>query len=242
MTPTTKEPSASLAHSWRERFCEMDRDWSGVLRRQEEALLSDWRRAISDMQSQHDRLVADGRWVTGPSDFMAIINHARHENTHSRVLKWLLTPTARHGLGCSLAERFVEHCARKLPRKPLVVKEVTFSEWRHGREADLVVRGEGLTLIIENKVDAVEQPRQADDLYANFKNEIAPLFLFLTPDGREPLTATDPDARRAFRCISWPSVRTMIETALAESPSASSSATGVSVVENYLRTLKEQFG
>lgn len=220
----------------------MDRDWSGVLRRQEEALLSDWRRAMSDMQSQHDRLVASGRWVTGPSDFLAIIDLARHENTHSRVLKWLLTPTARHGLGCSLAERLVEHCAGKLPSQPLSVREVTFSEWRHGREADLVVWGETFTLIIENKVDAGEQPDQADDLYANFKSETAPLFLFLTPDGREPHTANNPNAQRAFRCISWPSVRRMIEAALAESPSASSSATGVSVVENYLRTLKEQFG
>lgn len=220
----------------------MDREWSDVLRCQEEALLSDWRRAISDMQSQHDHLVANGRWVTGPSDFLAIIDLARHENTHSRVLKWLLTPTARHGLGCSLAEQLVEHCAGKLPRKPLAVKEVAFSLRRHGREADLVVWGEGFTLIIENKVDAGEQPDQADDLYANFKTETGPLFLFLTPDGREPHTATNRDAQRAFQCISWPSVRMMIEAALAESSSRSSSSTGVDVVENYLRTLKEQFG
>ena len=220
----------------------MERDWAGVLRRRQEALLADWRRAISDMQSQHDRLVASGRWVTGPSDFMAIINRSRHENTHSRVLKWLLTPTARHGLGCSLAERLVEHCTGTLRRKPLAVKEVAFSVWRHGREADLVVWGDSFTLIIENKVDAGEQPRHADDLYENFKDETAPLFLFLTPDGREPLTATDPDAQRAFRCISWPSVLTMIQDALAESPSPPRSATAVSVVENYLRTLKEQFG
>lgn len=220
----------------------MERDWAELLRRQEEARLSDWRRAMYDMQSQHDRLVASGRWVTGPPDFLAIIDLARHENTHSRVLKWLLTPTARHGLGCSLAERLVEHCAGNPPRKPLVVKEVAFSVRRHGREADLVVWGDSFTLIIENKVDAVEQPDQADDLYANFKTETAPLFLFLTPDGRAPLTATNPDAQRAFRCISWPSVRTMIEAALTESPSASNGATGVPVVENYLRTLKEQFG
>ena len=220
----------------------MERDWSEVLRRRREALLSDWRTAICDMQDQHDRLVANGRWVTGPSDFLGVLSLARHENTHSRVLKWLLTPTARHGLGCSLAERLVEHCTGKPPRKPLAVRKVAFSVWRHRREADLVVWGDSFTLIIENKVDAGEQPDQVDDLYANFKTETAPLFLFLTPDGRKPLTATDPDAQRAFQCISWPSVRKMIEAALAESPSVSSSATGVAVVENYLRTLKEQFG
>ena len=43
--------------------------------------------------------------------------------------------------------------------------------WRNDREADLVVWGENFTVVIENKVDASEQPTQCDDLYKNFKNE-----------------------------------------------------------------------
>ena len=64
----------------------------------------------------------------------------------------------------------------------LAVRRVAFSEWRNDREADLVVWGRNFTLVIENKVDALEQPSQCDDLFENFKNEKKPLFLFLTPE------------------------------------------------------------
>ena len=221
----------------------MEREWGEVSVRRTRALLADWRGAMSEMRRQHDRLVSDRLWVTGPSDFLEIIGRARDENTHSRMLAWLLNPIGRHGLGCALVRRLVEHCTvEPVPAAPLAVRKVTFSEWRNNREVDLVVWGEDFTLVIENKVDASEQPHQCDDLYANFKNENEPLFLFLTPDGRKPRTATAPCARRSFRTLSWPETRTMIETELNESRPASGAAAAVDVVENYLRTLKEQFG
>ena len=220
----------------------MEREWGEISVRRTRALLADWRGAMSEMRRQHDRLVSDGQWVTGPSDFLEIIRRARDENTHSRILAWLLNPTGQHGLGCALVRRMVEHCTVEPVPASLAVRTVAFSEWRNDREADLVVRGEDFTLVIENKVDASEQPRQCDDLYSNFKNECAPLFLFLTPDGRKPRTATTPSAQRAFKTLSWPEVRAMIETALNESRPASGTASAVDVVGNYLRTLKEQFG
>lgn len=157
------------------------------------------------------------------------------------MLKWLLTPTARHGLGSGLVERLVEHCTGKPVSVPLAVRKVAFSEWRNGREADLVVWGGNFTLVIENKVDASESPGQCDDLYENFKNENAPLFLFLTPDGRKPQTATTRCSRCAFKTLSWPEVRAMLEEALNGSRSAAEVASGIDVVRNYLRTLKAQF-
>ena len=220
----------------------MEREWSEISVRRTKALLADWRTAMEEMQREHDRLVSDGLWVTGPSDFLDIIGRARDENTHSKTLEWLLTPTNRHGLGCALVRRLVEHCTGKPAPSPLAVRDVTFSQWRNGREADLVVKGEDFTLVIENKVDADEQPDQCNDLYTHFKDEKAPLFLFLTPDGHEHRTATAPRAQRAFRVLSWREVRWMIEAALTESQPASGSAEAVDVVENYLRTLKEQFG
>ena len=220
----------------------MECEWGEIAMRRTNALLADWRGAMSDMGRQHDRLVFDGLWVTGPSDFLDIIGLARHENTHSRILKWLLNPTSRHGLGCALVRRLVEHCTGKPAPECLAVKGVTFSEWRNGREADLVVWGEVFTLVIENKIDACEQTDQCDDLYKNFKKENKPLFLFLTPEGRKPCTATAPPVQRAFRTLSWPDIREMIETELRKSRQASRAAVAVDVVENYLRTLKEQFG
>ncbi len=226
---------------WEARFHAMEREWGEVSMHRTRVLMAAWRGAMSEMRRQHDRLVSDGRWVTGPSDFLAIVAQARAENTHSRMLQWLLKPTGRHGLGSGLVRRLMEHCTREPAPASLAVRDVAFSQWRNDREADLVVWGEDFTLVIENKVDATEQPRQCDDLYANFKNEKAPQFLFLTPDGCKPSTATTPGARRAFKTLSWPEVRTMIETALNESRPPSAGAVAVDVVGNYLRTLREQF-
>ena len=228
--------------SWEAHFRAMEREWSEISARRTTALLADWHGDISGMRRQHDRLVADSLWLTGPSDFLDIIGLARHENTHSRMLAWLLNPTRRHGLGCALVRRLVEHCTGTPAPERLAVKGVTFSHWRNGREADLVVWGEAFTLIIENKIDACEQTDQCDDLFKNFKTENKPLFLFLTPEGRKPCTVTAPPAQRAFRTLSWPDIREMIETALEKSGKASRAAVAVDVVENYLRTLKEQFG
>jgi hypothetical protein len=219
----------------------MEREWREIAMRRTRELVADWRDAMSAMRRRHDRLVADGLWVGGPSDFLGIIDQARAENTHSRMLAWLLNPTRRHGLGFGLVRRLLEHCSGEpVPAAP-AVRTVKFFEWRHDREADLVVWGEDFTLIIENKVDADEQPDQCDDLYENFKNESAPLFLFLTPDGRAPCTATTPGAKRAFRTVSWPEVGAMIDASLHESRFVPEATGAVDVVENYLRTVKEQF-
>ena len=228
--------------SWKAHIRTMEDEWAAIAERRTKALLANWDQAMSEMRRQHDGLVSDGLWVSGPSDFLDIIGLARDENTHSRMLEWLLRPTARHGLGCGLVRRLVERCTGEPASAPVAVRKVAFSVWRNGREADLVVWGRNFTLIIENKVDAPEQPDQCDDLYENFKNEIAPLFLFLTPDGSQPVTATTPEAQRAFRTLSWPEVRAMLKAALKESRPATAAADAVDVVGNYLRTLKEQFG
>lgn len=220
----------------------MEGEWEAIAERRTRALLAGWRTTMAAMRHQHDRLISDGLWVSGPSDFLDIIGRARDENTHSRMLEWLLTPTARHGLGSALASRLVDHCTGESASGPVAVRKVVFSYWRNGREADLVVWGHNFTLIIENKVDAPEQPDQCDDLYENFKDEIAPLFIFLTPDGSQPSTATAPKAQGAFRTLSWPEVRAMLEATLNESGPATALADAADVVRNYLLTLKEQFG
>lgn len=228
--------------SWQADIGAMESEWEAISERQTRKLIVGWNKAMSEMCDQEDRLVAAGLWVSGPSDLLKIIGHHRDENAHSRMLAWLVRPTGRHGLGSGLVRRLMEHCTGEPVLGPAVVRKVVFSYWRNGREADIVVWGQGFTLIIENKVDAQEQPDQCDDLYKNFKNEIAPLFLFLTPDRYQPTTATTPEARRAFRALSWREIRAMLEAALNEPRPATAVADAGDVVRNYLRTLKEQFG
>ena len=58
--------------SWESQLRAMEREWSEISLRRTRALLADWRGAMSEMRRQHDRLVSDGLWVTGPSDFLDI--------------------------------------------------------------------------------------------------------------------------------------------------------------------------
>ena len=132
--------------SWKARIRAMENEWEEISERQTSALLADWNEAMSEMRLQQDRLVSDGLWVSGPSDFLDIIGLARNENTHSRMLEWLLRPTARHGLGCGLVRRMVERCTGEPASAPVAVRRVVFSYWRNGREADLVVWGQDFTL------------------------------------------------------------------------------------------------
>lgn len=229
-----------LLAGWRGDMTAMEREWRDIAARRTTTLVAGWNEAMAEMRREQERLVSEGRWMTGPSDFFGILGLARRENPHSRMLKWLLTPTARHGLGSGLLERVVRRCRNEPVSAPINVRKVAFSVWRNDREADLVVWARDFTLVIENKVDASEQPNQCDDLYCHFEDEKAPLFLFLTPDGRKPVTATRPCARRAFQTLAWSDIASMLEDALTDSPVAAV-GDAADIARNYLQTLREQF-
>lgn len=225
---------------WEEPFRTMEREWIALEGREVAHLMDEWRPAMQRLTREYNGLVFAGLWVTGPADLLSVIHRQRCEVTHSRFLAWLLTPTRRHSLGNSLLQRLLKYCGESLHHVQPTVRRVTCEYTRNDRRADIIVWGDGFTLVIENKVDADEQPAQCDDLYANFKNEPGPLFLFLTPDGRPPKTATSEDAREAFKTISWPRLRSMIEDVARHA--ASPATAGAALVGNYTVTLKEQFG
>ena len=186
------------------------------------------------MSAQQQCLVRGGHWLSGPSDLMAIMRRERDELAHTYVLRWLLDPMGRHELGTAVIENFVARCGGRSDSGAVAIRRVDASYWRNGREADIVAWGLSFTLVIEIKVDADEQPCQCEALYLNFRREKEPLFLFLTPDGREPETACSPKAREAFRTLSWRQVRRIIERVASDAPTGA--------VEDYLSTLREQFG
>jgi hypothetical protein len=95
-------------------------------------------------------------------------------------------------------------------------------------------RRTGLTLVVENKVDAVEGWRQCDTLFERFSGA---RFVFLTPTGRAPQTATGA-AAPAFSVVRYCDLRTILERALLDSVS---DGPGRRVTEDYLRTLKKEF-
>ena len=232
---------------WEEQFLVMEGEWKKIHQKQVTHLVAEWRQTMTKMRRGYQELVSRGLWVSGPSDFLSIIERAEDERTHSRMLAWLLTPTGRHGLRNLLLSRLLEHCdskhsdAEMAQVQPASTADCLYSVdcpcWRNGREADIVAWGKDFTLVVEMKVNAGEQPAQCNDLYENFKGEPGARFLFLARKNVIPETATTPDAQRAFKKISWPEVRHMIEDALNDPVSKQGAA--VPIVENYILTLKE---
>ena len=236
---------------WEKQFQEMEQEWRDIRQQQMASDMTRWEKQFAEISDEYQCLVSRGLWVSGPADFLSIINRAKDERTHSRVLAWLLTPTGRHGLRNLVFMRLLQYYdskhgdAEAVPTQSIAraadcLYNVECSCWRNNREADIVVWGEDFTLVVEMKVNAGEPPTQCDDLYTNFKGEPGTRFLFLTRDGRKPVTATIPESQRAFETISWPQVRCMIEDALNDPVSKEGAA--VPIVENYVLTLRENFG
>ena len=190
------------------------------------------------LSDEHAGLMRRGRWSVGADDVLSIIRRARYELYHSAMLAWLLDPLGKHGLGTTLLEALLRLCgisaALDLHRaRPEI--EVQRSDTR----ADIVVFAPGITLIIENKVDAGEQERQCDRLYAHFGADPGARFVFLTPTGRAPRTASAPGSD-AWTTLSYKMLATLMDEALNHA-AINALATGRFTAQNYLMTLRKEF-
>ena len=242
---TTKAGSRSKLDEWRESMAQMieRQDKLAAGAKWVSGPLDEWRESMAQMIKRQDELAAEGKWVSGPADMLGIAQVARNEMVHTRMLAWLLDPRGKHRLGDAVLRRVVGHAtAQGEAPSPLVVRSVHVSHWLNNREADIVVFGRDFTLVIEVKVDAGEQKEQCNDLYKNYGPEPGPLFLFLTPGGWPPHTATGA-AQSAFKTVSWKQVRKMIECALGSRDTSHPGAAvpGTTVPAEYVVTLKEQF-
>lgn len=179
------------------------------------------------MAAEHAALRAAGRWVSGPSDLLAIIGKAHDELVHSRVLAWLMTPTGRHALGDRFLRALLDAAWPDdevlLDGRVAVDLEVERSDIDEVRgdlaaaRADIVVRLPDSTLVIENKIWAGEQPAQCERLYWAFANEGGVVrYLFLTPSGRPPTSANSTDARAAWRTLTYATVLEILDRVIAD--------------------------
>jgi hypothetical protein len=192
-----------------ERFESVRSEWLSVTRMEPSTLAR-----FQEVKREAEALVDAGQWTSGPEDMLRVIRRQRDELIHSRIIAWLLVPTNRHRLGRSFLTGLLDHMwpGENLMRSgPVVVDlEVTASGLdAAGRlraaTADIVIRGESATVVIENKVGAAEQPEQCERLYWAFASEPGDTrWVFLTPSGRVPMTATSDPAVRAWRCLSYP--------------------------------------
>lgn len=197
------------------------------------------------LKNEADALIAAGRWVSGPGDMLGVLGRSRDELFHSRLIAWLLVPTNRHGLGRRFATRLMQELwpAEGLLNSGLIEVETEESasaldeigQVRESR-ADIVIRGQGVTVVVENKLDAGEQPEQCERLYWGWAEQAADArYVFLTPTGRGPTTAYSQAALGAWRPMSYGQIRDVLADALAAPTTAIPE--GRATAEQYLATL-----
>lgn len=203
------------------------------------AVVDGWDLAIEAIAHDEQRLRADGQWVHGRDDMFGVLKVERAEIRHSAMIAWLLDPCARHGLGTAFLERLLQRAFPEQAFGDLLQARPTCEVTRGDCRADIVVWMNDATIVVENKVDAEESPRQCDILYERFIDNVGARFVFLTPTGRAPTTATG-DATDAFAAIGYGDVRVALNAALG-AVRTTAPPWGRRAAEDYLRTLGRDF-
>ena len=193
-------------------LAQMSEEWNAVL--------AGWEQSIDSMRREAAALRDQGQWRGGHRTLMHALGFQHREVYLTAGLAWLLDPDGWHGLGCKVLSGLLMLLGL-LPAIDYPVS-VAVEETRSGGEtrADLVVRMPSLTLLIEAKVYAREQPGQCDRLAEAWADE-KPTLVFLTLDGRLPYTAVT--SAGLWHQMAWPQVAAVI----ADAARASDCAPGV---------------
>ncbi len=201
------------------------------------ASIDDWEASFSSLVREQQSLREVGAWTHGRDDLFGILGVQRGETLHSAMVAWLLDPCARHGLGTRFLDLVLRRAFPDEGFDRLGDARVTCEVTRGACRADIVIEVGSACIVVENKVDAPESLRQCDILYETFGGTPGARFVFLTPTGRPPATATG-DALEAFATLGYGDIRGSLETALKEQ-----SATSVPcrAATDYLQTLKKEF-
>lgn len=204
------------------QLARMAEEWNAVLASStgDQAVLADWEQSIDSMRREAASLRDQGRWRGGHRTLMHALGISQREVYLTAGLAWLLDPDGWHGLGSKVLSGLLAQLG--LPPAIDYPVRVAVEETRSGGEtrADLVVRMPGVTLLIEAKIYADEQPGQCDRLADAWATE-TPTLVFLTLNGRSPRTAVTSAA--LWHRMAWPQVAAII----ADAARASDCAPGV---------------
>lgn len=235
-------PSQMLPTDWQLQFDAALTAWASVgqaVLADEDARADSWASDFDRMLQVQRGLEAQGSWLTGPNDLLGIIGLHRWERAHSAALGWLLDPTGAHGLGAALLDRFLQRSglAESNSEEPV---EVVLEAAGGTAFVDVLVRSRSWTLVIEVKIDAPEQEEQALRLWSDWRDEVTPAFVYLTPSGRETTTHVTGECKKAWTLLPWRDVARDLR-ALLQSPEAAS-ARGNDAARQYAMTLQSLFG
>ena len=202
------------------QLAQISEEWNAVLASSTggQAVLANWEQSIDSMRREAASLRDQGRWRGGRRTLMHALGIQHSEVYLTAGLAWLLDPDGWHGLGSKVLSGLLVQLG--LPSAIDYPVRVAVEETRSGGEtrADLVVRMPGVTLLIEAKVYADEQPGQCDRLADAWATE-EPALVFLTLEGRSPRTAIRSAA--LWHQLAWPQVAAIISDAARASDCAS---------------------
>jgi hypothetical protein len=176
------------------RFGELKHEWAR-LTAPSPRLIEEWTSRLEILRQSEMALREAGRWVRGPFDLLGVLRLSTDELRHCMVLSWLLDPEGAHGLGSRLLRRLLQFCAEGFNLAPGQVVSVSTEDTRaqgtpDETRADVVVDCGDLAVVIEAKVQAAEQHRQAERLVQLWSDErVDCRFVFLTANQRMPTTA-----------------------------------------------------
>ena len=131
---------------------------------------------------------------------------------HSSFIADLLNPNGLHGLGIKPLRHFSDILRLQLTDEDLlsaeVIKEYHISnisdDYTFGGDIDILIKIKDYFLAIENKINAIDQPKQLLR-YKNFIKRNPHTLLYLTLDGHEPSedSSCDLKPKTDYQCISY---------------------------------------
>lgn len=216
------------------------RDSSDILNQEPTTFVQVWEDEFHAMKAEYLVLRTQGLWQRGASDLLSILGRERREIYHSAMLGWLFDPLAPHGLGVRFLQAFLQDLfSESCVELEASNVDMRCEEVRDNCRADIVVRTDRFTMVLENKLDAVESEAQCQRLYEAFSRDGNARFVFLSPSGSPPRTAVGA-SKEAFVPLSYRDLRKCLERVFNDTLDAPQTVGRQSAL-NYLGTLMKEF-
>ncbi len=158
----------------------------------------DARVKMRQMQEAQRRLADQGLWLGGDRNLLQVLGMTHDELAHTRLLAWLVRPDGHHRAGraallaLGAAALSPDNLLSGSVRVALEEQRPTVDP-RDGEppttRADLVVRTLRATLLVEAKLDALEQPGQLDRLRRTWAGEAGLHVLLIGRSSHQQVTS-----------------------------------------------------
>lgn len=166
----------------------MDGDLSNL-----ESLLKEISKIVVEEKTRQE----EGRKRGEKFNIFNVLGLSRNEvRLHSAFLAELLNPDGNHGLGDKFLKAFIKDVindesfqfdsASAKPQVEFTIGSINEDYTKGGRIDILIQDKKQKSIIIENKIDAVDQPKQLLRYYNYIKNNPQYRILYLTKEGTEP--------------------------------------------------------